>query len=441
MAMKILIAVSVITCVLAEPPVGDSYSYADHPSQRSLSTQYGAPAFGSRSFNQGYSQPSQEYGVPALRSTQSRSNIGVSQQYGTPKERTTLSQNYGAPAVRVKFDAARDISRQYIPTARTQGFNSQFSVRNTQLSQQYGAAEARNLLNNNVEELTQEYGVPALRSLSDTITVPGIPSDSYGAPLQRSQDIPSEQYGVPGRSFGSNKTPNFRSSVSQTYGAPRSNYAASSRYNSFNARSQSRKISDTYGAPARSLSTQYGAPSTNFRASSYQKSPSDTYGAPNERSLSSEYAAPSGGLNANAFVSSDVYESARSSPSDKYGPPAREAMPSDQYGVPELNSILSSQGYNYARNALDELLNQEPASYDFGYKVNDLESGSDFGHTETRQDNKAEGSYFVVLPDGSKQVVEYEADEHGFKPRISVEPAESQGYDDNAADLARSGPY
>ncbi|XP_045507693.1 pro-resilin-like [Colias croceus] len=439
MAMKILIAVSVIACVLAEPPVGDSYSYTDHPSQRSISTQYGAPAFGSRSINQGYSQPSEDYGVPA-RSIQTRSNIGVSQQYGTPKERTAPSQSYGAPAARGQFDAARDISRQYIPTARSQGFNSQFSTRNTQLSQQYGAPEARNLINN-LEEPTQEYGVPALRSMSDTIPVPGIPSDSYGAPLQRSQDIPSEQYGVPGRSFGSNKSPNFRTSVSQTYVAPRSNYAASTRYNSFNARSQSRKISDTYGAPARSLSIQYGVPSTNFRASSYQKSPSETYGAPNERSLSSEYAAPSGGLNAKAFVSSDVYESARSSPSDKYGPPAREAMPSDQYGVPELNSILSSQGYNYARNALDELLNQEPASYDFGYKVNDFESGSDFGHTETRQDNKAEGSYFVVLPDGSKQVVEYEADEHGFKPRISVEPAEGTGYDDNAADLARSGPY
>lgn len=43
------------------------------------------------------------------------------------------------------------------------------------------------------------------------------------------------------------------------------------------------------------------------------------------------------------------------------------------------------------------------------------------------------------------QTVEYEADEGGFKPRISVEPAASArngGYDENAADLARSdGPY
>lgn len=47
---------------------------------------------------------------------------------------------------------------------------------------------------------------------------------------------------------------------------------------------------------------------------------------------------------------------------------------------------------------------QEPANYDFAYKVNDYMSGSDFGHQESRQDNRAEGSYFVVLPDGTKQV-------------------------------------
>lgn len=50
------------------------------------------------------------------------------------------------------------------------------------------------------------------------------------------------------------------------------------------------------------------------------------------------------------------------------------------------------------------LFEQEPANYDFAYKVNDYMSGSDFGHQESRQDNRAEGTYFVVLPDGTKQV-------------------------------------
>lgn len=52
--------------------------------------------------------------------------------------------------------------------------------------------------------------------------------------------------------------------------------------------------------------------------------------------------------------------------------------------------------------------------------------------------------YIISL--SSLQVVEYEADERGFKPRISVEPVDDGsggGYDDNAQDLARGagGPY
>lgn len=52
--------------------------------------------------------------------------------------------------------------------------------------------------------------------------------------------------------------------------------------------------------------------------------------------------------------------------------------------------------------------------------------------------------YGVVLVLFQSQIVEYEADEGGFRPRISVEPALARngGYDENASDLARSdGPY
>ncbi|RVE40973.1 hypothetical protein evm_014376 [Chilo suppressalis] len=173
---------------------------------------------------------------------------------------------------------------------------------------------------------------------------------------------------------------------------------------------------------------------------------SDSYTAPESRSLSQEYGAPASRSNLKTGAFAASFGSARSSPSSTYGAPSAR-MPSEQYGVPEQYNALSSQGYDYARNSLDELLNQEPANYDFSYKVNDYQTGSDFGHSETRQDNRAEGSYFVVLPDGTKQVVEYEADERGFKPRISVEPADASaragGYDDNAADLSRAagGPY
>lgn len=67
---------------------------------------------------------------------------------------------------------------------------------------------------------------------------------------------------------------------------------------------------------------------------------------------------------------------------------------------------------------------QEPANYEFSYEVNDPDSGSDFGHEEDRQDEEARGTYYVLLPDGRKQIVEYEADEEGYKPMIRYEEAQ-----------------
>ncbi|XP_023946134.1 pro-resilin-like [Bicyclus anynana] len=102
-------------------------------------------------------------------------------------------------------------------------------------------------------------------------------------------------------------------------------------------------------------------------------------------------------------------------------------------------SASGSQGYDdnsaaYARNAIDA--NAEPANYNFGYMVNDFNEGTDFGHHEERLEEKAQGQYHVVLPDGRKQTVNYEADERGFKPQVSYEDSEdlthSEGYDGNA---------
>lgn len=72
---------------------------------------------------------------------------------------------------------------------------------------------------------------------------------------------------------------------------------------------------------------------------------------------------------------------------------------------------------------------QEPAKYEFSYEVKDEESGSNFGHTETRDGDRAQGEFNVVLPDGRKQIVEYEADQDGFKPQIRYEgEANAEGY-------------
>ncbi|KAG6463884.1 hypothetical protein O3G_MSEX014130 [Manduca sexta] len=87
---------------------------------------------------------------------------------------------------------------------------------------------------------------------------------------------------------------------------------------------------------------------------------------------------------------------------------------------------------SFGRNAFDGA-NTEPAKYNFGYMVKDQE-GTEFGHHEERQEQRAQGEYHVVLPDGKKQTVNYEADEQGFKPQISYQDTDvsRSGYDNNA---------
>jgi hypothetical protein len=73
--------------------------------------------------------------------------------------------------------------------------------------------------------------------------------------------------------------------------------------------------------------------------------------------------------------------------------------------------------------------------YEFSYQVQDETSGSDFAHREEREGDAAWGSYEVLLPDGRKQIVEYQADENGYNPKIRYEQT---GY---AASRGAGGPY
>lgn len=61
--------------------------------------------------------------------------------------------------------------------------------------------------------------------------------------------------------------------------------------------------------------------------------------------------------------------------------------------------------------------------------MKDQQTGSDYSHTETRNGDRAQGEFNVLLPDGRKQIVEYEADQDGFKPQIRYEgEANAGGY-------------
>ncbi|XP_013184681.1 pro-resilin-like [Amyelois transitella] len=148
---------------------------------------------------------------------------------------------------------------------------------------------------------------------------------------------------------------------------------------------------------------------------------------------------PQGGHGSHGLQGNDF---ARNSPHGhgSQGAHGRES----QSGYPSAED----QGYDhnaspFGRNALDDA-NPEPANYNFGYMVNDYQEGTDFGHHEERQEEKALGEYHVVLPDGRKQTVSYEADERGFKPHISYQDADSDnlgrsGYDSNANNFRSNG--
>ncbi|CAG4960686.1 unnamed protein product [Parnassius apollo] len=161
---------------------------------------------------------------------------------------------------------------------------------------------------------------------------------------------------------------------------------------------------------------EYGPPS--FRGGLSQE-----YGTPNLRSgiesgskLSEEYA-PSFHLSQKydplsslgqifSAVNSKTGTSQRSSSREYSAPSSRTAIPSPQYGASRNLDEYSDQSYeSYARNYL-ELLNQEPANYEFSYKVSDYESGSDFGHAENRQDDKGDTlSYFLLEPNSYVEII------------------------------------
>ncbi|KAL0273835.1 UNVERIFIED_CONTAM: hypothetical protein PYX00_006410 [Menopon gallinae] len=64
---------------------------------------------------------------------------------------------------------------------------------------------------------------------------------------------------------------------------------------------------------------------------------------------------------------------------------------------------------------------QEPAHYEFHYNIHDPHHGTEFGHKEYRDGHVAKGQYIVLLPDGRRQIVDYIADAHGYRPTIRYE--------------------
>ncbi|XP_063218047.1 pro-resilin-like [Bacillus rossius redtenbacheri] len=336
------------------------------------------------------------------------------------------------------------VGRQYLPPAQRNGglpFGSLLSGRNGALSARYGAPSpsagafgrgynsplSYNSRLNIPSSISTQYGVPsgvpaatsAFNAFNAPVPAgplagPAFLSAQYGAPAASSRfggvNGLSTQYGAPAASsrFGG------LNGLSAQYGEP----AASSRFGGVNG------LSTQYGAPAASsrfggvngLSTQYGAPAASSRFGGVNGL-SAQYGEPAASSrfggvngLSTQYGAPAAG---------------RSGLANTYGAPAdfsrNSGLPAAQYGAPLA-------GYSAQEDPL-----AEPANYQFSYAVQDEESGSEFGQEETRQLETAQGSYRVLLPDGRLQVVEYQADEEGYKPEVR--------YEETAVSRGAGGPY
>ncbi|XP_057378736.1 mucin-2-like isoform X2 [Daphnia carinata] len=76
--------------------------------------------------------------------------------------------------------------------------------------------------------------------------------------------------------------------------------------------------------------------------------------------------------------------------------------PSDDTSLPRIPKSSSTAVHAASTDA------SITGDYSFSYRVNDVSSNQDFGHQENRIGNNTQGRYDVVLPDGRRQVVDYQ---------------------------------
>ncbi|EEB15898.1 protein rtoA, putative [Pediculus humanus corporis] len=320
MAKVFFIFVSLLAVTLAEPPVKSSY--LPPSASRSLSGQYGVPAF----------TDSNELVAPSP-------NSGLS----VPSAAGGLSNTYGVPSA---------------PGANVPSFDSSDSI---------------------------------------AVDAAGRSGNSF------SSHVPSSTYGAPGNGFGGGSRSSQSGAPSSVYGPPQA------RNNNFG---NGAAPSSVYGPPqARNNNFGNGA------------APSSLYGPPQARN--------------NNFGNG-------AAPSSVYGPPqarnnnfGNAAAPSSLNGFGSQGSS-GFQGYEPSkRSQTTEDPFAEPAKYEYDYKVQASdETGTEFGHKESRENESARGAYHVLLPDGRMQIVQYEADETGYRPQIRYEDT---GYPSAASSRSNNG--
>lgn len=361
----------------------------------SISPSYTDPT--SNSFNQGFSAP----GSTGFPSASPASGFGPS-----------VSPTYGAPQ---DFTAGKGPSSGSGNSYTTPSSIGQFSgSKGNTPSSQYGAPANQQ---NQRPGFSNSFGNPAPTNSARPFVAIGSPSNSYGTPGQISNDFsggensPSQAPTSSGFSGTQLEQDIFNTNVASSYLPP--SYSEGTGYPSGNS------------FPSTNPSDDGIVPSTSYTLPS---------GEPN-----SPKGGPSNTLkNANRNVGSDLITGASTSPfrpfnDDSPGYPGSNAPSRANYEKSQeiANNELTSTGSDsvsytiYHSSSTNPHFNHifslqsEPAKYEFKYNVK--EAGTEFNHQEFRNGSTTSGSYGVVLPDGRKQVVDYEANQEGFHPKIRYE--------------------
>ncbi|XP_071525228.1 cuticle protein 7-like [Panulirus ornatus] len=83
---------------------------------------------------------------------------------------------------------------------------------------------------------------------------------------------------------------------------------------------------------------------------------------------------------------------------------------------------VAADGGHYGPPVVHAPVHYAPIPYDFAYGVADHYTGTDFGHKETSDGKAVKGVYYVLLPDGRKQIVTYTADHYnGYQAQVTYE--------------------
>ncbi|XP_046628043.1 pro-resilin-like [Neodiprion virginianus] len=235
-------------------------------------------------------------------------------------------------------------------------------------------------------------------------------SNQYLPASHHSSNSISNQY-LPASQHSSNSISSQYLPASRYSSAPSNQYLPANKWSQVPAVAPSNQYlpaSPSSSAPWASSASSQSAPWANSASSSASR-----WAAPSSQYLP---AAQNSVHKSSISVPSNVYIPASSHGSSSSYSSHSNAAPSSHY-------LPANAGYRYAHQD-DE---SAPAKYEFEYEVKDEPSGNDFGHHESRDGDNTRGVYTVVLPDGRKQIVHYEADQEGYKPRISYEEPK-QGY-------------